>query len=133
MRECPDIGFLHHVLGFTVIAQDSAGAPVKPAIVRLHDRANGWLIALAGAPDQFGLSAPDGSYWRCLCGAHDDFTRSGNTGTRLDAAEANRFPHLGKTPQMASSSPQEAAFAAARPALRPENRQPPRKVPSSER
>src|SRR5258708_23557348 len=37
-------------------------------------------FALAGAPNQFGLSAPDGSYWRCLCGAHDDFTRSGNTG-----------------------------------------------------
>jgi hypothetical protein len=28
---------------------------------------------------------------------------------------------------------QETAFAAARPALRPENRQPPRKVPSSDR
>src|SRR5437899_2712401 len=79
MGECPDIGFLHHVLGFAVVAQDSAGEPIEPAIVRLHDRADRRLIALAGAPDQFGLSAPEGSYWWCLCGAHDDFARSDDT------------------------------------------------------
>src|SRR5258707_379205 len=50
MGECPDIGFLHHVLGLAVVAQDSAGEPVKPAIVRLHDRADRRLIAVAGAP-----------------------------------------------------------------------------------
>ena len=69
MRERPDIGFLHHVLGLAVVAQNAAGDPVKPAIVRLHDEANGRLIAPAGAPDQFGLGAPDGSHLWCLCAA----------------------------------------------------------------
>src|SRR5436190_22613162 len=111
MGERPDIGFLHHVLGLAVVAQDSAGEPVEPAIVRLHDRADRRLIALAGAPDQFGLSAPDGSYWRCLCGAHDDFARSGNTlllmGWMRQRQTGSRTSE--KTPQMVSSSLQEAA------------------------
>src|SRR5207247_6088636 len=132
--ERPDIGFLHHVLGLAVVAQDSAGEPVEPAIVRLHDRADRRLIALAGAPDQFGLSAPDGSYWRCLCGAHDHFARSGNRlllrGWMRQRQISSRTE---KRPSMLVPSLQETAFAAARPALRPENRQPPRKVPSSER
>ena len=55
MGEGPDIGFLHDVLGLAVVAQDAAGDPVEPAIVRLHDRANGAFLARAGAPDQFGV------------------------------------------------------------------------------
>src|SRR3979409_1009839 len=79
MRERADIGFLHYILGFAVVAQNSAGDPVEPAIVRLHDRANGRLVALAGALDQFGLSGPDGRYLRDLCAAHDDLALFDNT------------------------------------------------------
>src|SRR5260221_3480997 len=101
MGAIPAIGSLPLVRGLAVVAQVAAGEPVKPAIVRLHDRADCRLIALAGAPNQFGLSAPDGSYWRCLCGAHDDFTPSGDTGPGLIAAETNKFPRLGKHRQWA--------------------------------
>src|SRR5882672_6403093 len=76
MRERPDIGFLHDILGFAVVAQDSAGEPVKPAIVRLHDDADGRLITRAGAPHQFGVRGPNGSDLRYLGMAHDDFALS---------------------------------------------------------
>src|SRR3977135_3916514 len=56
----------------------SAGEPVKPAIVGLHDGANGHLIACAGALHQFGVRAPDGSDLRYLGVAHDDFALSNN-------------------------------------------------------
>ena len=55
MREGADIGFLHDVLGLAVVAQDAAGEPVQPAIVRLHDRANRRLVAGKRAADQFGI------------------------------------------------------------------------------
>ena len=64
MGEGPDVGLLDDVLGLAVVAQDSAGKPVEPAIVRLHDGANGRLVAAAGAPDQFGIAGPDGSNLR---------------------------------------------------------------------
>ena len=64
MREGADVGFLHHVLGLAVVAQDAAGEPVKPAIVRLHDRADRRLVAGAGAADQFGVAGPGGRNWR---------------------------------------------------------------------
>src|SRR3981081_4194028 len=79
MRERADIGFLHHVLGLAVVAQDAAGDPVKPAIVRLHDRANGRLIAISGALDQLGVGSPDGSNLWCLCVAHEDLAPSDRT------------------------------------------------------
>jgi hypothetical protein len=71
MRERPDIGLLHNVLGLGVVAQDAAGQPVKPAVIRLHDRTDGRLVALAGARDQFGFGDSEGSNWRGWCGAHD--------------------------------------------------------------
>src|ERR1700730_10545720 len=79
MRERPEIGFLDHVLGFAVVAEDPAGEPVEPAIVRLQDGANRRLVAFAGAPDQFGVGGTDGSNLRRWCGAHDDFARSDDT------------------------------------------------------
>ncbi len=75
MRERPDIGFLDHVLGLAVVAQDAAGKPVEPAIVGLHDDANGRLVAPAGASDQFGLRDPGGSDLWNFCGAHDGSIR----------------------------------------------------------
>jgi hypothetical protein len=78
MRERPDIGFLDHILGFAIVAQDSAGEPVKPAIVGLHDDANGRLIARAGALHQFGVRGSDGSDLQYLGVAHDDFALSNN-------------------------------------------------------
>ena len=72
MRERPDIGFLDHVLGFAVVAQDAAREPVEPAIVRLHDRADRGLVAVAGALDQFGFRAAGGDL-RYLRLAHGDF------------------------------------------------------------
>ena len=76
MRESPDIGFLHDVLGLAVVAQDAAGKPVKPAIIRLHDGANGRLVAGAGARDQFGVAIRDGSNLWGLGVAHDWAARS---------------------------------------------------------
>jgi hypothetical protein len=76
MRESPHIGFLDDVLGFTVIAQDAAGKPVKPAIIRLHDDADGRLVAGAGARDQFGVAIRDGSNLWGLGVAHDWAARS---------------------------------------------------------
>jgi hypothetical protein len=49
-----------------------------------------------------------------------------DTPDTLDAAKAERFPPAGRFLH-------PTAFAAALPALRPENRQPPKNVPSSER
>ena len=63
MGECPDIGFLDDVLGLAVVAQDAAGEPVEPAIVRLHDRADRRLIAAAGAADQFGVAGRREQIW----------------------------------------------------------------------
>ena len=50
--------------------------------------------------------------------AGDSVTKQTQEVLSIDAGPTNGYP---------------TAFAAARPALRPENRQPPRKVPSSER
>jgi len=77
-EERADIGFLDDILGFAVVAQDSAGEPVKPAIVGLHDDANGRLVARAGALHQFGVGGPDGSYLRYIGVAHHDFALSYN-------------------------------------------------------
>src|SRR5260370_32938105 len=83
MSERPDIGFLDHVLGFAVVAQDSAGEPVKPAVVRLHDGTNGHLIAVADALDQFGIRGPGGRDFMCslrwLAVAPAGSARSANT------------------------------------------------------
>ncbi len=73
MGESPDVGLLDDVLGLAVVAQNAAGDPVKPAVVRLHDRTNGCLVARAGAPDQFGVGGPGGGQSGMKCPAHDDF------------------------------------------------------------
>ena|SRR6266700_4932104 len=96
MRERAQIGFLDDVLGLAVIAQDAAGKPVKPAIVRLNDDADGGFVAGAGALDQFGVAVRDGSvggFLRCSGVAHHDFARSvDRLLLTLDAAKPNRFP-----------------------------------------
>ena len=70
MRERADIGLLHHVLGFPVIAQDAAGEPVEFSIVRRDDGANRSLVAPKGAPDQFGVAACGGGDLGGLSLAH---------------------------------------------------------------
>jgi hypothetical protein len=35
--KCPDIGILHHVFGFGIVAQDRAGDTVEPLVVPAHD------------------------------------------------------------------------------------------------
>ena len=79
MGERADIGFLDHVLGLAVIAQDAAGDPVEPAIVRLHDGANGRLVAAAGAPDQVGIDGSDRDNLRGLRRLHDGHPGSDST------------------------------------------------------
>jgi hypothetical protein len=133
MRERPDIGFLDDVLGFVVVAQDSAGKAIKPAIVRLHNNANGALIARAGALHQFGVRGSDGSSLRYLGVAHDDFALSSSALLLMDWMRQRQIGSRHALHRDWSSPFYRAAFAAARPALRPENRQPPRKVPSSDR
>src|ERR1700722_10509855 len=78
MGEGPDVSLLDDVLGLAVVAQNSAGEPVEPAIVRLHDRTNGLLIAPAGTTDQFGIAGRDMSNLWCLC-AHNGFALSDET------------------------------------------------------
>ncbi len=55
MGKGPDIGFLHHVLGFAVAAQDTARETVEPAVVGLHDLAQRGLVTAPRAVDQFGF------------------------------------------------------------------------------
>src|SRR4051812_2988014 len=55
MSESADIGFLNDVFSLAVVAQDAAGEPVKPAVVRFHDGMNGALLSLAGAPHEIGV------------------------------------------------------------------------------
>ena len=69
MGEGPDIGLLHHILGLAVIAQDAAGEPVEPAVVGLHDGADGGLVAGGRTAHQFGVAAA-GAYLRYLGVAH---------------------------------------------------------------
>src|SRR5712671_5973519 len=84
MGESPDVSLLDHVLGFAVVAQDSAGEPVEPAIVRLHDRANRRFIAAAGAGDQFDIAAPDGVDLWCVGVGHGDVARSSDAVLLMD-------------------------------------------------
>ena len=56
MGEGADIGFLHHILGLGVVAQDAAGQPIKPAVIRLHDRADRGFVAGKRAPHQLGVN-----------------------------------------------------------------------------
>ena len=70
MREGANIGLLHDILGFAVVAQDAAGEPVEPAVVRLHDGANRCLVARQRPPHQFGVGGFDGRDLRYLDLAH---------------------------------------------------------------
>ena len=45
--EGADIGFLHHVLGLGIVAQDAARHAEQPAVIALRDGADGRLVALA--------------------------------------------------------------------------------------
>ena len=93
MGEGPDVGFLDHVFGFAVVAQDAAGDPVEPAIVRLHDRANGRLVAATGALDQFGVSGSCRRQSRGICFSHALLHGSRIAcACELDAASADRLP-----------------------------------------
>ena len=76
MGEGPDIGLLHHILGLAVVAQDAAGEPVEPAVVRLHDAADGGFIARQRAGDQRGVGGPGCVYLRKGCVAHGGLARS---------------------------------------------------------
>ena len=60
MGEGADIGVLHDVLGLAVVAQDAARQPIEPAVVGLHDRAHGSLVARERAADQFGVAGAGG-------------------------------------------------------------------------
>ena len=71
MREGADVGLLHHVLGLAVVAQDAAGEPVEPAVVRLHDGANRRLVARQRPPHQLGVAGVDGRDLRYVGLAHD--------------------------------------------------------------
>src|SRR4029077_18989337 len=72
MGECTDVGLLDDVLRFAVVAKDSTGKPIKPAIVRTHDRTDRRLVAVTGTPDQFGVGSAIGTDLRCLCVGHGD-------------------------------------------------------------
>jgi hypothetical protein len=72
IRKSPNVGFLNDVLGLAIVAQNASGYPVKPAVVRLHDRTDGRFIACAGAPDQFGVGGRGGGHLTRICAAHDD-------------------------------------------------------------
>ena len=71
MGEGTDIGFLHHILGLAVVAQDAAGKAIEPAVVRLHDGADGGLVAGQRPPHQLGIAGFDGLYLRYVGLAHD--------------------------------------------------------------
>src|SRR6516164_2571509 len=58
MRESPDIGLLHHVLGLAVAAENAASEPIKPAVVGLHDRAQRRLVTGPRTVDQLGFGCP---------------------------------------------------------------------------
>ena len=58
MSKGADIGFLHHILGFAVVAQDAAREAVKPAVVGLHDLAERGLVTASRAIDQLGFRCP---------------------------------------------------------------------------
>ena len=90
MREGADVSLLHDVLGLAVVAQDAAGEPVEPAVVRLHDGANRGLVAGQRPADQVGVAGSGGRDMWCLGLTHDGSTNSRVLG--LDAAEARRFP-----------------------------------------
>ena len=92
MREGADVGLLHDVLGLAVVAQDAAGEPVEPAVVRLHDGADRRLVARQRPPHQFGVAGVEGRALRYVCLAHDGSTNNRVLG--LDAAKAKRFPKI---------------------------------------
>ena len=71
MREGANVGLLHHILGLAVVAQDAAGKAIEPAVIRLHDGANGRLVAGQRPPHQFGVAGFDGRYLRYVGLAHD--------------------------------------------------------------
>jgi hypothetical protein len=71
MREGADIGFLHYVLGLAVVAQDAAGKTIEPAVVRLHDGAEGSFVTGKRPPYQLGVAGFDGRYLWYLDLAHD--------------------------------------------------------------
>jgi hypothetical protein len=50
-----DIGFLDDIFGFSIVPQDAAGDPVKPAIVPLHDGAKRCIVTGKRAPHEFGI------------------------------------------------------------------------------
>ena len=60
MREGADVGFLHHVLGLAIVAQDAAGEPVEPAVMGLDDGAHGRLVAGERTPDELGVGGAGG-------------------------------------------------------------------------
>jgi hypothetical protein len=70
IRKSPNVGFLDHILGLAIVAQNASGYPIKPAVVRCHDRTNGCFIACAGALDQFGIAVPGGDRSRWIGAAH---------------------------------------------------------------
>ncbi len=92
MREGADIGFLHHILGVGVVAQDAAGQPIKPAVIRLHDHANRGFVAGKRAPHQLGVNIAGRRWLRCSGLAHDDLTNNRVLG--LDAPGPKRFPEI---------------------------------------
>ncbi len=90
MREGADVGLLHDILGLAVVAQDAAGEPVEPAVVRLHDGADRGFVAGQRPPHQFGVSSVERRALRYVCLAHDGSTNNRVLG--LDAAEGKGFP-----------------------------------------
>ena len=62
--EGADIGFLHDVFGFRVIAQDAARNAEQAAVVPAGDGANGGLVARARQIDQI-LDRPAYPAWAC--------------------------------------------------------------------
>ena len=71
MREGAHIGFLHHVLGLAVVAEQAAGKAIEPAVIRLHDGAYRRLVAGQRPPHQFGVAGFDGRCLRYVGLAHD--------------------------------------------------------------
>ena len=55
MGKSADIGFLNDIFGFSVVSQDAAGDPVKPAILPLHDGTKCRIVTRKRAPHEFGI------------------------------------------------------------------------------
>ena len=71
MREGANVSLLHHILGLAVVAQDAAGEAIEPAVVSLHDGADGGFVAGQRPPHQFGVAGFGGRDLRYVGLAHD--------------------------------------------------------------